>query len=211
MVLVVGITAALWAAGRMETTPMDKTGKRVDPGTVHTARNTWRAIATVASAGDEATDLGADELTYQDVVTAIAAAADGDEKICIYDIPRDWNAIRLRAAGITNDGTAQYEIYLGTLGDGNKHSASTTADCDLNYVGQLAFIIGTQQTSVVGTTYELADACTTTTGQWEATITTISPGGNRVAGVTVDLLGADVIVIVPTAGNANHALLAKGY
>lgn len=193
--------------------PIDKTGERVDPGSVHTARKVWAAIDTTSSAGDEPTDLAVTERTYQTVKAAQIASVGGDGEISIFDIPRGWNAIRLRAQGITDDGTYTVQIYAGTLGDGNKDSALTAADCELAYVGQFAWTVGTQ--GAVTATYEMADAVTVTESDWTVSMSANnnirSPGNERVAEARFDLLGADVIVIVPTVASADSKLLARGF
>lgn len=193
--------------------PYDKAGKRVDPGAVQTARPVWVAIDTTSSTGDEPTDLGVAERTYQTAKAAQIADVGGDGEIAIFDIPRGWNAIRLRAQGITDDGTYTVQVYLGTLGDGKRDADSTTADCELAYAGQFAFVIGTQ--AAVTSTYEMADAVVVTESDWTVNMTATglvrSPGSNRVAEARFDLLGADVIVIVPTVASADSKLLARGF
>ena len=189
--------------------PNDLDGIRVDPGAVQTARPRWEVIATTASAGDEPTDLAVTERTYQTVKTAIAAALNGDEKIQVFDIPRDWNGIRFRAQGITDDGTYTTQVYFGTLGDGNKDSDSTDFDCELAYVGQLAWVIGTQAS--ITATYEMADTVTVTGSDWPESWESSSPTGNRIAEASIDAIGADVIIIVPTVASADSRLLARGF
>ena len=117
---------------------------RVDPGQLHTVKNQWVIIDETTSSGTEPTDLAVTERTYQ---LAKAASASGDDEISIFDIPRNWNGIKLRAIGITDNGTATYQIYLGTLGDGNLDAGSTGQDAELAYLGEFAFVIG-QQSSI---------------------------------------------------------------
>lgn len=196
--------------------PIDKNGVRIDPGAVHTARPVWVAIETTTSAGDEPTDLDVAERTYQTVKAAQIANVGGDGEIGIYDVPRGWNAIRLRAQGITDGGTYTVQIYIGTLGDGKRdadYTSASTFDCELAYVGQFAFVVGTQ--GAVTATYEMADAVTVTESDWTVDMTAAglvrSPSGNRVAEARFDLLGADLIVIVPTVASADSKLLARGF
>lgn len=189
--------------------PIDLVGDRVDPGAVQTARPSWVAIDTTSSTGDEPTDLGVAERTYQTVKAAQIADVGGDGEISIFDVPRGWNAIRIRAQGITDNGTYTVQVYLGTLGDGNRDTDSTTADCELAYAGQLAFVVGTQ--GAVTATYEMADAVTVTASDWAKEWASSSPGGERVAEATIDLMGADLIVIVPTVASADSKLLARGF
>ncbi len=137
---------------------IDKEGTRVNPGQLHTDRSGWRVVDETTSADNEATDLGVTERTYQAVKIAILAEAatpsDGDGEISILDIPNSWNAIHFRGLGITDGGTVTYQVYLGTLGDGNRDVDVTTAqitagiapfNCTLVNAGQLAFTIGTQE------------------------------------------------------------------
>jgi hypothetical protein len=212
LVFIVGICFA----ANTSIMPIDLAGDRVDPGAVQTARPTWVAIDTTLSAGDEPTDLAVTERTYQTVKAAQIADVGGDGKIAIYDVPRGWNAIRLRAQGITDNGTYTVQIYAGTLGDGKRdadHTAASTFDCELAYIGQFAWVIGTQ--GAVTATYEMADAVTVTESDWTVDMTAAglvrSPGGERVAEVRFDLLGADLIVIVPTVVSADSKLLARGF
>lgn len=122
----------------------DKDNARKDPGALHTERFGWTIVESENSGDTQATDLAATERTYQLVKAAIAAASSGDDNISVFDIPRGWNSIRFRAIGITDNGTFTNQIYLGTLGDGNKDRNSTTADCELAYAGELAWTVGTQ-------------------------------------------------------------------
>lgn len=96
----------------------------------------WNILDETSSAGDEPTDLAVTERTYATVVAAIAAASSGDDKISIAHLPASWNGIRFRVIGVAENGTATYQIYLGSRAGG--------ADTELAYAGQLAFTIGTQ-------------------------------------------------------------------
>jgi len=123
--------------------PVDKEGTRVDPGAVQTTRPVWVVIdETVGSAA--VTDLTVAERTYQRVRAAMVADPN-DLEISIFDVPRDWNAARFRIlaeGGDTED--VVYKLYAGTLGDGNKDSDATAADCEIALVGILTAVIGTQ-------------------------------------------------------------------
>jgi hypothetical protein len=205
--LVLGLVAVTYASTMV--VPVDTENTRVDPGQVHTARNTWVVLDTTTSSGTEPTDLAVGERTYQLVKTAIAVASSGEYEISVYDIPRDWNAARFRAIGVTENATVTYQIYFGTLGDGNLDSDSTTADCELAYAGQLAFVIGTQASTT--TDYEMADAVTVTSSDWVAAWSSKTPGSDRCAEASIDLSGADVMVVLASTATANCKLLAKGY
>jgi hypothetical protein len=203
------IALPLLLADLVSVAPVDIAGTRVSPGAVHTERYTWQVLDTTSSTGDEPTDLAVGERTYQGVKTAIAAAVGGDGEISVFDIPRGWNGIRLRAIGITNNGTATYSIYSGTLG---KTDASGTAnDCELKYVGSFAFVIGTQASTTA--TYELADQLVVTSSYWPSGVTVVNPGTEteRVAEAAFDLLGDDILVLVATTASADCKLLGKGY
>lgn len=274
--------------------PLDAEGVRVDPGQLHSAREEWIVVDETTSAGTEPTDLGVTERTYKAVVRAIAAASSGDDEISVFDIPNSWNTLQLRAIGITNNGTYTTQIYLGTLGDGNNHSDSTDADCELVNIGQHAWTIGTQESiysqvaftsggtrpivagdTITGATsgatatvrsvgtltggswaggdaagtlqltsrngtfqsenlnvtdvnsvdsdnsatigadivhFELADTLAVTVSTtWPKSITVRSPGDTSelVASSSVDLLNADLLVVVPTAASADSKLLAS--
>lgn len=211
IIAVLMIAAIVYANTRVE--QIDLVGARVDPGAVHTARATWVVLDTTSSTGTEPTDLAVTERTYQTVKTAQGTGASGDDEISIFDVPRDWNGARFRAIGITDDGTATYQIYAGTLGDSNRDTDSTTADCELAYIGQYVFTIGTQASTTA--TYEMADTLAVTASDWTKPVSTSavtsSPTGNRVAEGRVDLMGADVLVFVPTTVTADCKLLGKGF
>lgn len=285
--LVIGITVVVYASTIV--VPFDTENTRVDPGQVHTKRNTWVIIDSTTSAGDEPNDLAVTERTYQ---LAKNASEGGDAEISFYDVPRSWNGVRFRVIGITDGGTATYQIYLGTLGDGNLDSGSTGIDCDLAYAGQLAFVVGTQTSiysqvaytsggtavpvagdTLTGATsdetaifisdsissgayvdgdaagtytvrtqsgafqsenlnligsdgvtrtnvatigadmvrFEMADAVTVTASDWTKAWSDKSPGGERVAEASIDLMGADLIVAVPTTASADCKLIVKGF
>jgi hypothetical protein len=203
------IVGLCFAADLTRVAPIDKGGTRVDPGAVHTTHSVWTVIDTTSSTGTEPTDLAVTERTYQTVKTAQGTGASGDDEISIYDIPKGWNAVRFRAQGITNDGDYVVEIYLGTLGDGKRDRDSTTADCELAYAGKLAWVVGTQAS--VTATYEMADTVVVTSSDWAKSWSSSSPTGNRVAEAWIDVMGADVIVIVPTTVDADSKLLARGF
>ncbi len=213
LLLIIGVC---FAADLSRVTQVDRDGNKVDPGAVHTERAVWVAIDDTSSAGDEPTDLAVTERTYQTVKTAQIADVSGDGEIAIFDIPRGWNAIRLRAQGITDNGTYTVQIYLGTLGDGNRDidfvSGTSTFDCELAYYGEFAFVVGTQ--TAVTATFEMADTLvlTQTGSTYPSPANGVqSPASDRVAETRFDLLGADVIVIVPTVASADSKLLARGY
>ena len=126
------------------TQPFNIDGVVVDPGQLHTVKDTWVILDETTSADTEPSNLAVTVRTYQLVKAAISTAASGDDEISVFDVPRSWNGIRFRAIGITDGGTATYQIYAGTLGDGNLDSGSTSEDCDLAYIGQFAFTVGTQ-------------------------------------------------------------------
>lgn len=189
--------------------PFDTENTRVDPGQVHTKRNRWVVIDTTSSTGTEPSNLAVNKRTYQAVLTAIAAAASGDDEISVLGIPRSWNGIRLRCIGITDGSSVIYQIYLGTLGVNSSNIATTTADCELSYAGQLAFTIGTQVSTT--TSYELADTLTVTSSDWVKSWSSTSPTGNRVAEAEIDVSGADVIIALATTAGSDCKLLGKGY
>lgn len=104
---------------------------------LHTMQSAWE-VADSELSGDTQTDaLGVTERTKKKVDALIAANASNEKFISTYVIPGMWNGIRLRAIGITDGGTRTDHIYFGTLGG--------REDCELTYAGQLAWIVGTQQ------------------------------------------------------------------
>lgn len=104
-------------------------------GTIlHSIQSEWEIADTTTSAGDEPNALSTTERTK---LLVDAASEGGDAEISIFTLPSKWNSIRLRAIGITDGGTRTDQIYFGSLG-GRK-------DCELTYAGQLAWVIGPQQ------------------------------------------------------------------
>jgi len=186
----------------------DSQGQMVEPGQLHTAHDTWIVIDTTTSAGDEPTDLAVTERTLTTVAAAVAAAVGGDDEISIYGDTGDEqsamlsvNIARFRCIGITDDASVTYQIYLGTSNAGS--------NCELSKAGQLAFTIGQQASTT--STYELADAITVTNGGWPKVFVSTNPGSNGVAEAAIDLMGADLIVAVPTTAECDCQLLMKGY
>jgi len=118
--------------------------KNIDGSVLHTMQAGWVVVDETTAAGTEATALAKDERTKKLVDAAIAAASSGDDEISTFVIPASWNTVRFRACGTTDNGTATYQVYLGTLGGQD--------DCELVYAGQLAFVTGTQ----VSTYYQIA-------------------------------------------------------
>ena len=91
------------------------------------ANNNWVVLDSTSSDGDEPLDLDEGERTYQLLKTAIGVGALGDGEISIYDVPRNWNGARFRCIGLTDGCSAVYRVYIGTLGNNNRHADGTTA------------------------------------------------------------------------------------
>lgn len=197
------------AFGVTRIVPLNKSSDQVNPGQPHTARDAWEVFdSTVLSAGDEPNDLAVDERTY---LTVLAAAEGGDDKILVLLLHANnrqgWNRLKFRCRGITDNGAATWQIYTGVLG---RAPISGTTDCELAKVGQLAFTIGTQVSTLA--TYEMADTLVVTEGfssprAWLSA----SPTSEHVAEGELDVTGADVVIAVPTTIAANSQLLITGY
>jgi len=160
----------------------------VDGVILHTIQVPWEIADEHVSANVEPNALSVTTRTKLLVDAAIAtdvaaSGATGDEEISIYPLDSEWNAIRLRAIGITDGGTRTDQIYFGSLGGGK--------DCELSHAGQLAWVIGTQQsvydqiTFTSGGTFEPkpGDLVTGVTSKETAVVvsTTLS-GGSWAAG-----------------------------
>lgn len=117
---------------------------------LETMQNAWLIVETENSADTEANAWAATERTRKLSEALIVANAANEENISTFRIPSKWNGVQFRAAGITADGTVTHQIYLGTLGGGE--------DCELTYIGQLAWVIGTQQTIYDQITFTLGGA-----------------------------------------------------
>lgn len=105
---------------------------------LETVQAVWQIAESETSASTQTDALGVTERTKKIVDALIAANANEEAQISIFQIPPKWNAVRFRALGITDGGTVTHQIYFGTIGNG--------ADCELSYAGQLAWTLGTQQT-----------------------------------------------------------------
>ncbi len=163
----------------------------------HTVQNRWVVVDTTTTAGDEPNDLAVDERTY---LTVLAATEGGDDEISTYPISTAMNAGRFRCIGYSEQNVT-HQIYLGTLGGGT--------NCELVKAGQLAWAVGTQVSTTTG--YEMADAVTVTSYCWTKSWSSATPGSELVAEATIDLMGADILVVVPTVSDCNSRLLFKGF
>lgn len=106
-------------------------------GTIlHTMQTPWVIAETENSADSQPNVLGNTERTKAIVDRLIAANANNDGQMSTFILPAEWNGVRFRAIGITDGGTLTHQIYFGTR-DGE-------GDCELSYVGQLAWTIGLQ-------------------------------------------------------------------
>lgn len=192
----------------------EKDGTIVDPGQLHTPRNEWVVLDTTSAADTEPSDLTDIERTYQTVVaviaTDVATPTNGDEEISIFDVPRNWNRARFRCRGTTEEQNIIHYLYFGTLGDGNRHADSTSEDCELAYAGKLDWTTG-DQTTVDSTYDEMADTLTVTAGEWNKSWLSQSPTGDRVAEAMIDLMNADIIVIVTQTAGCDCQLIGTGF
>jgi len=105
---------------------------------LETTQAVWQIAESETSASTQTDALSITERTKNLVDLLIAANANEEDQISIFQIPPKWNAVRLRGIGITDGGSVIHQIYLGTLGNGD--------DCELSHAGQLAWTLGTQQT-----------------------------------------------------------------
>lgn len=187
---------------------VDRDTKRIDPGQLITVRNRFVTLDSTAS-GATASALGVTNRTYQAVKVLIAAAANNNDEISVFDIPRSWNGAIFNCIGVTGDTNVIYDLHTGALGEGNLDSASTSADCALAYLGRLSFTIGTQGSLV--STFEFADAVIVTSSDKVSIWGSKSPGGNRKAETRIDFDGDDLLIIVPITAGSDCKLLGKGY
>ncbi len=204
---------------RNETVQIDKAGERVDPGSLHTARKQWVVVGSVLAAGDDPADLTVALRTYQTAKAAQTADVSGSGKIVIFDIPREVNGLRFRCRGVTENAAVTWQMYAGTLGDGFRDVDNTDQDCDLAYLGQLAYVIGAQ---VATDALLIADTLTITESDWgKRWGYSINDGStrppstimnaDRISEGWIDIMGADLIVAVPTVIGTDAKLVLKGY
>lgn len=123
---------------------------QVEGNALHTIQSGWIIVETENSGDTEANAWTTTERTRKVSEALIVANAANETNISTFRIPAKWNGMRFRAAGIADDGTVTHLIYLGTLGGGQ--------DCELTYVGQLAWVIGPQQTIYDQITFTLGGA-----------------------------------------------------
>ncbi len=161
----------------------------------------WIRLASAASGGAEPADIDGADRTFVRLASSVANSVSGYDKVAVTRIPASWNNVRFRSVAIAENATITYQIYLGTLGSGT--------DCTLAKFAQLAFVIGTAS-STIGS-HLLADTLVVTVNDWLGATSTSSPANDRVAEVSVNCLGADVIAIIPTVVSADSYLLIKGY
>lgn len=159
------------------------------------------ADKTFSVVDSNAIDLAVTERTWSTITAAIAADANNDGEIQYKRIPTEWNSIRFRCIGYSDNNSVTHQIYFGTLGG--------ETNCEFVNAGQLAWTIGTQASITSG--YEFADAVTVTSYCWTKSWSSSSPGSNLVAEASIDCAGADMLVVVPTTTDCNSFLLMKGY
>ena len=202
VVVVIGVCSIAYAINAVYTVNIG--GEKVNPGELHTGRSAWEVMGATLAAGDEPNALAVGERTY---ATVSAAAEGGDDKIIIFDLRtkerQHWNRARFRCIGTTDGASVKYQVYFGSLGLGG-------TDCILAPVGELDFTIGTQASTTA--TYEVADTLTITpSDSWTKAWGSASPTGNLVAEGWIDIIGADIIVLVPTTVGCDAKVLGKGY
>lgn len=204
LAVIVALMTAVCLARNQRTIPSIGT---VEGAILHTMQTGWVIAETENSGDSQPNVLGDTERTKAIVDRLIAANSNNDGQMSTLIVASNWNSIRFRAIGITPDGTLTHQIYLGTLGPG--------FDCELTYVGQLAWTIGLQ-TSIYdqiaytgGGTYEpkpgnivtgnqsgetaVVVSKTLTTGAWAdgdaaGTITYRSASGGFTSGETVRIV-----------------------
>lgn len=168
---------------------------------ITTAHNGWQLVGAFLAAGDEPQDLAADERTYNAVKAAIAAAASGDGKIVLEEIPYGANGAHYFLEGATED---QQIVLVAWRG------AKKTSNCILIPRGTLTWTVGAQASVTNG--YKVADTLAVTepaasSAPWKV----YSPADDTVAECTGDLKGDDVQIWVPTTIGCDAKLWAKYY
>lgn len=173
---------------------------KIQPVFVATNQVGWKILDSTTSFGKEPNDLEIGGRTYASI---LADTNEGALEVSIVHIPPTWTNVRFRCIGVSEDSNVIYQVYAGTLAEGS--------DCELAKVGQLTFVIGTQQSTITG--YKMADTVTATTTEddWVKSWATSSPANNHVAEATVDLMGEDILVLVPTTADCDCKLLGKGF
>ena len=113
------------------------TGVNVTEGNIlQTVQTRWVIIESENSADTQTDALGATERTKKKVEALIAANANEEAFISVFEIPSSWNGVKFRPIGITDGASLVHEVYFGTRGGSD--------DCEITYAGSFASTIGTQ-------------------------------------------------------------------
>lgn len=175
---------------------------------LETVVSSWTVLASNSTAADNDLTAAGNERTHDQVESMISTAAGNDAEMTIYNISRSAlsraNVLRLRCIGTTDADDVDYNIYTGTL-----RSAS---DCDLTLLCTIEYVIDTQTSYRTNSGSNLLYADVAVVTQGDVTKTIESAGTlTRIVEVTVDLQGADLLVIVPTVVDGYAELLGKFY
>lgn len=174
LLLVLFSVTALWAIEAVYT--VDNGGNIVMPASC-TDQSTWVSAGTFLAAGAEPTTPNQANRTY-----ALFAAV---SKVQIYTVPPKWNSVLLRAGTTTDADSTVFDVFV-TRG---------TAD-HWTRVCTLTFTTGTQTSGTTGS--EFCDTVVVSNETWLAAVNPLSPTGNYIAMVEMDVRGFDRIGFVPT-------------
>jgi hypothetical protein len=174
--------------------PVNRRGMEVDPGQVHTGQYGWHEVGSFAAAGDEP---DTPTTTQRDQTTLEALS-----KVETYTIPSYWNAVVIRCESTTDGDSTVFDMFI------RRDNTDDVTDI-YTRIGTLTFTTGTSEGYT--TNYEMADTLAITNEYWGNDLMEVSPTGNYVAELWVDLAGVREVAFVPTTITNNAKLFITGY
>jgi hypothetical protein len=187
LLLVLFTAAVLYAAEGFYT--LDRAGNKVQPASC-TDQSPWAQAGAFSATGAEpATPTGENLSDYAS--SSSASAFDLYSKTESYSIPAYWNTVTLRCRGSTENHVNVFDVFLvRSRGD------------TFTRVATLTFTAGA--TSVAGSKTLLSDTVVVSNEKWFSPLNALSPTGDYIAMVEIDVRGFYKIGFVPTtlAGDA---------
>ena len=143
----------------------------------------WFSIGTIdATAAAADITLAVTERNFQSVKAL--------DNVAYFFVPPAISALQMRFLLTTDDADVDIEIWTGKLV--RNLSQNPNEDCDLQRMGTLDVICGTQD--VYGTTKHYADTAIVTNDAAEGGFNTSLPAANHMITKSFDLKGANIVV-----------------
>lgn len=118
--------------------------------------------------------------------------------IQVFDVPANYNAIKLQFTGTADTDINVYDIFFATGDDGN-----------YTRVGTVTATVGTQTSPVTGEEY--ASQVVMSNTRWGSDFKATSADDDYIGEVKVDLENADKVAIQCTTLGSNGSVLVSGY